>query len=98
MANVHIDYTELQNSATRLSAAQRDVEDKLNQLKTMIDNLVATGFVTDQASGRFQQSYEQWTTGARNVIGGLDGMTQFLRAAVSQHQNLDSQLGNAAGN
>lgn len=98
MANVHVDYTELQNSASRLSTAQQEVEDKLAQLKTMIDNLVATGFVTDQASGKFQQSYQQWTTGARNVIGGLEGMTQFLRTAVSQHQSLDSQLGNAAGN
>jgi WXG100 family type VII secretion target len=97
MANIHVDYQQLQTSATQLQTAQQEVEDQLNRLKTMIDNLVASGFVTDQASGKFQESYQQWTTGAKNVIGGLDGMTAFLRAAIAQHQQLDSQLSQSAG-
>jgi hypothetical protein len=63
----------------------------------MIDNLVSTGFVTDIASAKFQQSYDQWNSGAKNVIGGLDGMTSFLTAAVDQHSQLDAQLGQSTG-
>jgi hypothetical protein len=63
----------------------------------MIDNLVSSGFVTDVASGKFQQSYEQWNTGAKNVIGGLEGMTSFLNRAIEQHTQLDTQLGQSTG-
>ena len=97
MANVHVDYQQLQSSATQLKSGQDEVEALLARLKSMIDNLVASGFVTDQASGKFHQSYEQWNTGARNVIAGLEGMTGFLRTAIGQHQQLDSQLSQSTG-
>lgn len=97
MANVHVDYEQLQSSASQLQSGQQEVESLLARLKSMIDNLVAGGFVTDQASGKFHQSYEQWNNGARNVIAGLEGMTGFLRTAVQQHQQLDSQLGQSTG-
>ena len=97
MANVHVDYQQLQTSSAQLAAGQQEVESQLQKLKSMIDGLVSSGFVTDQASGRFQQSYEQWNTGARNVIGGLNGMSSFLKNAMAQHQSLDQQLGQSAG-
>ncbi|HEY8201101.1 MAG TPA: WXG100 family type VII secretion target [Actinomycetota bacterium] len=92
MANVHVDYQELQRSSSQLKSGQQDVESQLARLKSMIDNLVSSGFVTDQASGKFQQSYDQWNSGAKNVIQGLQGMSSFLEKAIAQHQQLDSEL------
>jgi WXG100 family type VII secretion target len=92
MANVQVNYEQLQQSANRLRAAQQDIETRLAQLRAMIDGLVQSDFKTDLASGKFQQSYAQWTTGAKQVIAGLDGMTTFLNTVVKQHQSLDSQL------
>ena len=97
MANVHVDYQELQRSSSQLKSGQQDVESQLARLKSMIDNLVASGFVTDQASGKFQQSYEQWNSGARNVIQGLQGMSSFLEKAIAQHQQLDTELSKSTG-
>ncbi len=97
MANVHVDYQQLQSSASQLQSGRQEVEAQLARLKSMIDNLVTSGFVTDQASGKFHQSYEQWNSGAKNVIAGLEGMTGFLRTAVQQHQQLDSQLSQSTG-
>jgi WXG100 family type VII secretion target len=97
MANVHVDYQQLESSASQLQNGQHEVEAQLGRLKTMIDNLVASGFVTDQASGKFQQSYEQWNSGARNVMAGLEGMTSFLKSAITQHQQLDQQLSQSTG-
>lgn len=97
MPNVSVDYQQLQSSAAQLTSGQQEVESQLGRLKTMIDNLVSSGFVTDQASGKFQQSYEQWNTGARNVIAGLEGMSTFLKQAIQQHQQLDSQLSQSTG-
>jgi WXG100 family type VII secretion target len=92
VANVHVDYQELQRSSSQLKSGQQDVESQLARLKSMIDNLVSSGFVTDQASGKFQQSYDQWNSGAKNVIQGLQGMSSFLEKAIAQHQQLDSEL------
>ena len=97
MANVHVDYQELQRSASQLKSGQQDVESQLARLKSMIDNLVSSGFVTDQASGKFQQSYDQWNSGAKNVIQGLQGMSSFLDKAVAQHQQLDTELSKSTG-
>ena len=97
MANVHVDYQELQRSASQLKSGQQEVEGQLGRLKSMIDNLVGSGFVTDQASGKFQQSYEQWNSGAKNVIAGLEGMSGFLQKAIAQHQQLDSELSKSSG-
>jgi WXG100 family type VII secretion target len=97
MSNILVNYQDLQSSASTLQSGQQEVESQLARLKTTIDNLVASGFVTDLASSKFHQSYEQWNTGARNVIGGLEGMTGFLRAAISQHQQLDQQLSQSVG-
>jgi WXG100 family type VII secretion target len=97
MANVHVDYQQLQSTASQLQSGQQEVETQLARLKSTVDNLVSSGFVTDQASGKFQQSYQQWNSGAKNVIAGLEGMTGFLRTAIGQHQQLDSQLSQSTG-
>src|SRR5690349_19382294 len=92
MANVHVDYEQLQASAGQLQSGQEEITSQLMQLKNLIDGLVGSGFVTDQASGKFHASYDQWTKGANNVIGGLEGMSGFLKQAIAQHQQLDSTL------
>ncbi|MGQ0777445.1 MAG: WXG100 family type VII secretion target [Pseudonocardiales bacterium] len=97
MANVHVDYQQLQSSASQLQSGKQEIEAQLGRLKSMIDNLVSSGFVTDRASGKFQQSYEQWNSGAKNVIAGPEGMTGFLKNAISQHEQLDSQLSQSTG-
>jgi len=97
MANVHVDYEQLQSSASQLRTAQQDVEGQLGRLKAMIENLVGSGFVTEQASGKFRESYVQWNTGAANVMRGLEGMSTFLNRAIEQHRQLDTTLSQNAG-
>lgn len=97
MASVHVDYQQLQSTASQLKSGQQEMEAQLGRLKSLIDNLVASGFVTERASGKFQQSYEQWNSGAKNVVAGLEGMTSFLNNAIAQHQQLDQQLSQSTG-
>lgn len=94
---VKVNYDELQSTATQLGSGREEMIANLNRLKGLVDGLVASGFVTDQASGRFQQSYQQWNTGASNVIQGLEGMSAFLNQAIARHQQLDAELGSQAG-
>ncbi|MGH8918608.1 MAG: WXG100 family type VII secretion target, partial [Actinomycetes bacterium] len=95
--SVHVEYEQLQSTASQLKNGRQEMEAQLGRLKSLIDSLVAGGFVTERASGRFQQSYDQWNSGARNVVAGLEGMSSFLNTAIAQHQQLDQQLSQSTG-
>lgn len=92
MTDVALKYEDIRNAATRLGTAKKDMESKLAELQTMITALKGSGFQTQTASEKFQNSYEQWTNGTKASIAGLDGMASFLNQAATKHQELDSQL------
>jgi WXG100 family type VII secretion target len=92
MADITVTYEEMQASATKLDQGKASIEEQLESLRRMIDQLVQTSFRTQSASPKFQASYEQWNTGAKNAIGGLEGMSAFLKSAIRGHQDLDSSL------
>lgn len=93
----HLSFAQVENSANRLTREKEDIETRLTQLKGMIDELVTSSFVTEMASGRFQQDYDRWNTGAKQVIQGLQGMSTFLKTAVTKHRELDQSLSGGSG-
>jgi uncharacterized protein YukE len=48
--------------------------------------------VTDASSKHFEASYTQFNTGATKMIQGLNGMGQYLDAAVKAFTETDTQL------
>ena len=64
MANLNVAYQEMRDAATRLTTGQDEITTKLNELKGFIESLISSGFVTDQASVAFGESYRQFTQGA----------------------------------
>ena len=95
MANVNVTYQELTDTATKLTTGQSDIEGKLTELKKAVDQLINAGFQTDKASGAFASSYEEFTTGAKQTIQGLEGMSQFLKASADAFTQVDDQLSSA---
>jgi WXG100 family type VII secretion target len=93
MSNVKVTYAEVMDVANKLAQAKQDLEQQLNQLRGRVQQLTDSGFVTDQAAPKFRASYEEWTKGTVTAIGGLEGMSSFLKEAVRMHQDLDTQLG-----
>ena len=69
----------------------------LGQLKSLVDQLVSEGYVTDSSSTSFQASYGEFNTGARNMIEGLDGMASYLNQAAAALRDADTQLASALG-
>ena len=95
MANVNVAYEDLETVSSRLGSGQGELANILDRLKGQVDQLVSSGFVTDKASGAFQSSYEQFTTGATETIEGLDGMSQFPARTQEALSDLDAQLASA---
>ncbi len=97
MANVNVTYAEMTDAANRLSAGKDDLTSKLHELQSLVHQLTGSGFITDEASGAFRDSYDQFTKGTGDAVNGLDGMQQFLRKAADALQNVDSQLAKGIG-
>ena len=57
MPNLNVTYADMQSAAGQLRSGEQQVEADLARLKRLIDNLVASGYVTDSSSKRFEASY-----------------------------------------
>lgn len=97
MANVNVTYQQMEDAAGRLTNGRTEIDGMLGQLKSLVDQLVSDGYVTDSSSRSFQAFYEEFDTGAKNMIGGLDGMAQYLTTAATTFRDADTQLAGALG-
>ena len=92
MANVNVTYAEMQSAAGQLRAGKQQIDSDLARLKSLVDNLVASGYVTDASSRQFDASYTEFNSGATKMMEGLTGMGQYLDAAARAFQDTDTQL------
>lgn len=92
MANLNVTYGEMQAAANQLRAGEQQIQADLVRLKRLVDNLVASGYVTDASSKRFEASYTEFTSGATKMVQGLNGMGQYLDAAAKAFAETDTQL------
>ena len=97
MANLNVTYEQMNSAATRLRTGQGDLETKLNELRSLVNELVSNGFTTTSASGAFNSSYEQFTTGAQRTVQGIEGMATFLNKAAEALRSTDEQLASSIG-
>ena len=92
MPNLNVTYAEMQSAATQLKAGEQQIEGDFARLKQLVDNLVASGYVTDSSSKQFEAAYAEFNSGATRMIQGLTGMGQYLDSAARTFQETDAQL------
>lgn len=92
MANMSVTYEDMRGAATNLKGGQSDIEGTLLKLRSLVNDLVAGGYVTDKSSKAFDASYEDFDKGAKRTIEGLTGMGEYLNAAAQALSDTDEQL------
>jgi uncharacterized protein YukE len=95
MANLNVTYDDLREAAQRLTAGQDDLNNKLVELSNLVSNLTANGFQAEQSSAAYRDSFEQFTTGTRSAVDGLEGLSKFLISAADALQQTDEGLASA---
>lgn len=95
MANVNVTYQEMRSAAGKLRNGQQEIETKLNELKRLVESLVADGYVTDASSKQFDSSYTDFNQGTLKMIEGLDGMGDYLESAADTFERADQELSRA---
>jgi WXG100 family type VII secretion target len=92
MANLNVTYDDLRDAAQRLIAGKDDLHSKLAELSALVQNLTANGFQAEHSSAAYRDSYEQFNTGTRQAIDGLEGLSKFLVSAADSLQQTDEGL------
>lgn len=92
MANLNVSFQEMRDAAARLTSGEAEITGRLEELKAYIETLVASGFVTDQASVAFGESYRRFTTGATQTVSALTTLGAYLRQAATMLEEADAQL------
>jgi WXG100 family type VII secretion target len=85
----------MQSAAQQLQTGEQGIQADLARLKSLIDNLVASGYVTESSSKQFEASYTEFNQGATQTIDGLTGMGQYLTSAAQAFQETDTGLASA---
>jgi len=94
-ANLNVTYAEMRDAASYLQSGQSELEATLSRLEAHIQGLVAGGFVTDQASGAFNETYYNFTRAAKECVANLYGLSNFLTSAAETMEYTDSSLASA---
>lgn len=92
MANLDITYQEMSDTATRLRTNKTDIDDKLTECKSIVNSLTQNGFVTDKASGHFDQVHTDFVNSANEAMDTLEQLSTWLDKAVEAMQDMDTQL------
>jgi WXG100 family type VII secretion target len=92
MTNLNITYQEMSDSASKMRNNKADIDQKLTECKNIVDQLTNSGFVTDQASGRFDEVHTEFVTSANQAMDTLDQLSSWLDKAVDAMQDMDTQL------
>jgi WXG100 family type VII secretion target len=98
MANLNVTYAEMSDSATRMRNNKNDIDSRLTECKSIVDQLTASGFVTDQASGKFDEVHTEFVNSANTVMETLEQLSTWLDKAVDALQDMDTQLAGSLNN
>lgn len=92
MSNIKVSYAEIETAASQLGTGRDEITTKLQNMQTQIGQLVSSGFVTDQASGKFNEAYMKYTTSANTLVAQLSEIQQFLSGTANAMRDLDQQI------
>jgi len=92
VSNIKVSYAEIEQAAAQLGQGREEITAKLQSLQQQIQNLVSSGFVTDQASVKFNGAYNDYTTSANTVVAKLTEIQQFLSQTANAMREMDAQI------
>jgi WXG100 family type VII secretion target len=92
MANINATYHEMSDTATRMRNNKTDIDEKLRDCMNIVDQLTTNGFVTEQASGRFEDVHNQFNTSATTAMETLDQLSLWLDKTVEALRQMDTDL------
>lgn len=92
MANVSIDYAEIETVAKQLQNGVTQVNPQLQALKSSVDGLLGSGLVLTQTSPAMQVAYEKFTASLTAAVENINSFAQQFTNISNQLQTMDTQM------
>ncbi|AWZ09285.1 MULTISPECIES: WXG100 family type VII secretion target [unclassified Streptomyces] len=94
--DLDVTYEDMRSAAKHVVKEKEKINEALMGMKKYIQNLVDTGYVTKSSSKAFNENFQEFVSGAKDTIDGLDGMGDYLTMAADKFEQIDDELGKAA--
>ncbi|WP_030678169.1 WXG100 family type VII secretion target [Streptomyces sp. NRRL B-1347] len=94
--DLDVTYQDMRDAAKHVVKEKDKLKEKLDALRKYIANLVETGYVTKSSSKAFDENFDEFVRGAKDMLDGLDGMGDYLTTAADKFEQIDDELGKAA--
>ena len=92
MVNLRLDYHAMKSQAANIRTGSQDISDMLKGMESQVKDLVENGFVTDDASGAFDESFKKFIAGTQATIQGANRMAQYLSNVMKAMYDLERQM------
>jgi WXG100 family type VII secretion target len=95
MADMDVTYDDMRNAGEHLTTQHGELEDKLNTLKDYIRNLTEDGYVTSASSEAFNETFSDFTDGAKQTLEAMTGLASFLTDTADSLEEQDQERASA---
>ena len=91
MAVIRVTSSDLEMVSHQIKVGSDAISDQLRQLQSAVNNLIGNGWQS-QASGQFDQMYQQWNQSAGQLNQALEGISQLLDGAAKAYQQTEDAI------
>ncbi|MFI8527571.1 WXG100 family type VII secretion target [Promicromonospora sukumoe] len=97
MPNFAVDSEESAQTSAGVINDFSQLQDKLTEVHSKIQRLLANGYATPAARQKFQPSFEEFARSFEQINQSLEGIGAYSRSGGEAFADTDAQLGNAPG-
>ena len=90
MTEIKLRASEAREMAARVRSEANAATDQMNSLRSYLSNLSSS--FTGQTATAFENAFNEWKTGADNMLTGLEGLGDFLNSAASKIEEVDADI------
>ncbi|MFJ3233691.1 WXG100 family type VII secretion target [Streptomyces sp. NPDC086787] len=94
---INIDPAEIEQAASWLRSQKELMQQSLQEADSKMGDVVAAAYSTPGSETKFKPYWEEYNTGTRNAIEGLEGVSQFLAAVADAFVSTDDQTAGSIG-
>src|SRR4051812_21579757 len=96
MGELKVTSEELDQIGGNLATGAQSIDEQLGQLRGQVAPLAGGDWV-GAASGRFNELWNEWDSGAKQVHESLTGLSQLLRQAASSYAQTEEEIARSMG-
>lgn len=85
-------YEEMMETAKRMRGNKQEIDSRLSDTKGCVANLVASGFVTQEASVKFDEVNNDFNKNATELMENLNQLSLWLDNAIEALRRMDTEL------